>query len=247
MYKPVKDGIEKHIQAVSYNEIEPPEELCNLVHCFWELKTLHPLPEDFKYHVLPDACVNILFNQRDIDITDITTLQTTHKILNLSNDFHYTGIQLLPGVWKGNFLDTKNQLVDQPYKGPLPLIEMNKKLINHAEFSDKQDIFIEIVEAFRKQGLIEENKLIHQILTNISDIHNISDMANVANLSTRQLQRKLKEMVWLSPHDFLKILRIQQSFRHSFLDYYADQSHYIHSFRKITGYTPVKYNKKYDV
>jgi len=28
---------------------------------------------------------------------------------------------------------------------------------------------------------------------------------------------------------------------------YADQSHFIHSFRKATGYTPGKYSRKFDV
>jgi AraC-like DNA-binding protein len=72
-------------------------------------------------------------------------------------------------------------------------------------------------------------------------------MAEVAGLSPRQLQRTLKQSTGLAPHDLLKILRIQQSFRQHYLDLYADQSHYIHSFRKITGYTPARYKDKFDV
>jgi YesN/AraC family two-component response regulator len=43
------------------------------------------------------------------------------------------------------------------------------------------------------------------------------------------------------------VLRMQQSFKQHYLDLYADQSHFIHSFRKITGYTPAKYVNKFDV
>jgi AraC-like DNA-binding protein len=75
----------------------------------------------------------------------------------------------------------------------------------------------------------------------------VADMAAIACLSARQLQRKLSENVGLSPHNFLKILRVQQTFSRDYLDYYADQSHFIHSFRKITGYTPIKFNKLFDV
>lgn len=57
----------------------------------------------------------------------------------------------------------------------------------------------------------------------------------------------LKSATGFTPHDLLKVLRMQQSFRRHYLDYFADQSHYIHSFRKLTGYTPTKYRAKFDV
>jgi AraC-like DNA-binding protein len=69
----------------------------------------------------------------------------------------------------------------------------------------------------------------------------------LVGLSPRQLQRNLKQSTGFSPHDLLKVLRIQQSFRQHYLNLYADQSHYIHSFRKVTGYTPAKYILKFDV
>ena len=60
------------------------------------------LQEDFQLHALPDACVNILFNQLDTEIAGVTALPTTYEILNLGKSFLYAGIQLLPGVWQGN-------------------------------------------------------------------------------------------------------------------------------------------------
>lgn len=72
-------------------------------------------------------------------------------------------------------------------------------------------------------------------------------MAGIAELSPRQLQRNLKKMTGLTPHDFLKVLRLQQSLNGEDTWSYADQSHFIHSFRKATGYTPTKYSKKFDV
>ena len=104
MYKPVKDGIPKDIRSVIYSEKAPPANLEVFVHCFWELKTQEPLPQDFHYHILPDACVNILFDQLNPEITAITALQLEHRTLNLKKDFHFVGIQLLPGVWKGDTL-----------------------------------------------------------------------------------------------------------------------------------------------
>jgi AraC-like DNA-binding protein len=72
-------------------------------------------------------------------------------------------------------------------------------------------------------------------------------MADVSGVSARQLQRTLKRTTGFAPHDFLKVLRLQQALNGKDTWSYADQSHFIHSFRKATGYTPGKYSRKYDV
>ncbi len=246
MYNPIQDGIEKTVHSVLYAEAKPPGHLSALVHCYWELKTEAVLADDFLLHAMPDACVNILFNQMDTDIAGVTALRTTHEVLNLGRAFHYVGIQLLPGAWQGNKQEIANQFVGSPYAGELPLIATSQKLA-HLNFTEKQDVMSELVQWFLKEKLVVSNPVVERILTHFDEIRTVSDMAAVALLSPRQLQRTLKQTTGFSPHDLLKVLRIQQSFRRHYLDLYADQSHYIHSFRKVTGYTPAKYIEKFDV
>ncbi len=246
MYNPIKDGIEKSVRSVIYSEVKPPAHLCSVVHCFWELKTETPLPHDFHYHVLPDACVNLLFNQMDARIAAITALQTTSKTLNLGKEFHYVGVQLLPGTWLGGFDEIINGLVDKSYEGKLQLVKINIEMIN-ADFLAKQVFLSNFVEKLIADKLVGANLVTAKILIHFSEIHSVADMASITYMSTRQLQRTLKRDTGFSPHDFLKVLRVQESFKNNYLDYYADQSHFIHSFRKITGYTPINYLKKFDV
>jgi transcriptional regulator GlxA family with amidase domain len=104
-----------------------------------------------------------------------------------------------------------------------------------------------LVQWFLKEELVVSNIVTEKILKNIDQIHSVADMARVADLSPRQLQRTLSQTTGFSPHNLLKVLRVQQSFKKHYLELYADQSHYIHSFRDITGYTPVKYTAKFDV
>jgi hypothetical protein len=80
MYSPIQDGIEKTVRSVRYTEAKPPGHLSVLVHCFWELKTETVLQDAFCLHALPDACVNILFNQVDTSIAGVTALRTTYSI-----------------------------------------------------------------------------------------------------------------------------------------------------------------------
>jgi AraC-like DNA-binding protein len=246
MYDPVQDGIDKTNRAVRYALAKPPRQLSSLVHCYWELKTECTLGEDFLLHALPDACVNILFNQVDTDIAGITALKTTYEELNLGKSFHYVGIQLLPGVWQGDPLEIAGQFVGSGYAGQLPLVAVSRALAP-CDFPAKQALMSDLVQRFMDAGLVVSNPVMEAILATLDDIRTVADMAVVAKLSPRQLQRVLKQTTGFTPHDLLKVLRLQQSFKKHYLDLYADQSHYIHSFRKVTGYTPARYSDKFDV
>jgi AraC-like DNA-binding protein len=246
MYSPIQDGIEKTVQSVRYTEAKPPIHLSALVHCFWELKTECALTDDFHLHALPDACVNILFNQIDTSIAGVTALRTTYEVLNLGKSFHYVGIQFLPGVWQGSQDEIVDHFVGTHYQGQLPLIETSNELAK-CDFVAKQDVLSKLVQWFIDETLVVANHVTEKILTHIHDIHTVADMAAITGMSPRQLQRTLKQTTGFSPHDLLKVLRLQQSFKQHYLELYADQSHFIHAFRKITGYTPAKYVTKFDV
>jgi AraC-like DNA-binding protein len=246
MYNPIQDDIDKSVRSVQFSEAQPPSDLAGLVHCFWELKTVTDLQEDFHYHALPDACVNILLNQVETNIAGVTALRTKAEVLNLGKSFHYVGIQFYPGVWQGKKEETVDCYVGTPYLGNLPLIPMSQK-IAEMDFNSKLPTLAELVQWFLKEKLITINIVTEKILTQLDQIHTVADMARLTELSPRQLQRILNRTTGLSPHDLLKVLRVQQSFKKHYLELYADQSHYIHSFRKVTGYTPAKYTAKFDV
>ena len=246
MYDPIQDGIAKTTQSVTHEEAKPPNHLSNLVHSFWELKTETKLPDDFCLHAVPDACVNILLNQSNTDIAGVTALRTTYEVLNLGKEFHYVGIQFFPGVWQGNQDETADSYVGTPYLGDLPLIEASNKLAQ-LDFAAKQTVLSELVSELIERKLVAVNPITAAILSNLDTIQTVADMAEVTQMSSRQLQRNLKKSTGFSPHDFLKVLRLQQSFKQHYLDASTDQSHFIHSFRKITGYTPAEYFRKFDV
>ena len=246
MYDPIHDGIEKNTLSVTYREAKPPKEFSNLVHSYWELKTEVPLVEDFFLHALPDACVNILFNQKDTRIAGVTALRTTYEALNLGKDFYYAGIQFFPGAWQGDQSETTDRFVGTPYLGDLPLVDTSNKLAT-VDFLAKQRVLSALVSQLIERKFVAVNIVTKKILSKLNAIHNVADMAEITHMSSRQLQRILKKSTGFSPHDFLKVVRLQQSFKQHYLDTYTDQSHFIHSFRKITGYTPADYYRKYDV
>ena len=245
MYTPVKDGIEKAVQSVKYTEAEPPRDLARLVHCFWELKTTAPLTEDFNLHAVPDACVDIMFNEIDTSIAGITALRTTYEVLNLGRSFHYVGIQFLPGVWQGNQDEIAHEYIGAPYAGSLPLLAANNKMAG-LDFIGKQAVMSELVRQLASEEMVIANPVTEKILAHLNHIHSVADMAGVAGVSPRQLQRTLRQTTGFAPHDLLKVLRLQRSFTHPDPSVFADQSHFIRSFRKATGYTPTQYFSKFE-
>lgn len=246
MYTPTQDGIEKTAEAVHYTETAPPSDLSGWVYCFWELKADGILQNDFKLHATPDACVDIMFNEIDIDIAGVTSLHTTYEVLNLGKKFHYVGIQFLPGVWQGDRDETRHDYIDTSYTGGLPLVETNRKMAG-LNFAGKQLIMAELVRQLASKGVVVVNTMVEKILAHVDDIHTVADMAKLVSLSPRQLQRKLNQTMGFSPHDLLKVLRLQRSFtKQRDFSAYADQAHFIRFFRKATGYTPTQYTKKFE-
>ncbi len=246
MYDPVRDGVAKTVEFVVYREVPPPPALSELVHCFWELRTERELADNFTLHAMPDACVNLLFNQDDPRIAGVTQLQTTHTTLELGRSFNFAGVQFFPGAWRGNREDSFDHYVGEPYVGDLPLVEAGTAAAEF-DFEGKTVVFSELVESLGDAGLVAPNPVTAAILTNLDEITSVGDMAEVAALSPRQLQRALKTTTGFTPHDLLKVLRLQHSFRQNYLLMFSDQSHYTHSFRSLTGYTPGQFKKTFDV
>lgn len=244
MYNPKGNGKEKTVQQVRFIEIEPPRHLSDIVHRFLELKTSAPLTDDYRFHALPDACTYIIFDQLDPEIAGVTKLHATSEEINLGKVFHYVNIRFLPGVWQGPAVYGE---VSTPYTGDLPLTKVNHQLTK-LDFTAKQPLLIALVEQLINEKQVAANPVTEKIFANITEIHTVADMAEVAGVSPRQLQRTINQTTGFAPHDFLKVLRLQQTLddNSDYTSSYADQAHFIRSFRKATGYTPAEYAKKFE-
>lgn len=246
MYDPKGNGKDRTIEPVHFVEAEPPAHLRGIVHRFLELRTTTSLNDDYRFHALPDACTYAIFDQHDPQVSGITRLQASSEELNLGKTFHFVNIRFLPGVWQSNHVPVSYGLVEDAYSGCLPLVSLNQTLTGQS-FSLQQTMLSQFVETLVEQEIVIANPVTERIFRDLDNIYSVSGMADAANLSPRQLQRVLKSTTGFAPHDFLKVLRLQQSLNGEPSLLYADQSHFIHSFRKATGYTPARFARKFDV
>lgn len=232
------------MNQVTFSEVKPPVHLSKVVHRFIEIKATSKLQEDFIFHALPDLCTYIIFNQLNVNTTGVTKLCTVSEEITLGREFHYVNIRFLPGVWKD---DITYGAVTKSYEGALQLNDINESLIR-LDFNNKQRVLSRFVEALIKTNKVIDNPITESIFSHLDIIHTVSDMAKITGFSSRQLQRNLKLTTGFTPNDFLKILRFQQSLEGmDYHLYYTDQPHFIHSFKKATGYTPGHYTSKFDV
>jgi AraC-like DNA-binding protein len=245
-YAPVVGGFSQRGAEVRYGELPPPQDLADVVHVFWELRTLAPLAADFMYHAVPDACVNLLFNQMDTEVAGVTALHTEATTLNLGTVFHYVGVQFYPGAWQGDRDEVQDRYVGTAYQGALPLVRTNLQMVG-LDFDEMGLVLADLVRWCVAHGQVRSHPLTAAILSQLDAIRSVADMAVLAGLSTRQLQRTLRQLTGFAPHDLLKVLRLQQSFRRHHLDLYADQAHFTHAFRRAIGYTPGQYRKAFGV
>lgn len=245
-YDPKGHGRDKAFETVHFAETEPPDHLRSVVHRFLELKTQGALGEDYGFHALPDACTYVVLDQSDTRIAGVTRLKASSEELNLGRSFHFVNIRFLPGVWQPAMEPVHYGLVDTPYSGALPLVSLSAA-VSAKGFAESQSDLSGFVDDLVHRGTVVPNPVTEKIFDQLEDIHSVADMAEAAHLSARQLQRTLKATTGFTPHDFLKVLRLQQSLKGEPSLSYADQSHFIHSFKRATGYTPARYSKKFDV
>ena len=245
-YDPKGNGKDKTAPTVAFVETPPPDRLARVVHRFLMLRTTAPLEADYRFHALPDACTYAVFDQRAPTVTGLTRLRATSEEFNLGRVFHFVNIRFLPGVWNGDPDLLAYGQLRTGYTGPLPLLETAQALQGQS-FEAQQVPLIALTDALIARGLIAPNPVTERLLQNLDDIRSVADMAAIAGHSARQLQRRLKRATGFAPHDLLKVLRLQQALADNDSGAYADQSHFIHSFRKATGYTPGGYARKYDV
>lgn len=234
------------MDAVQFVEKEPPAHLRGIVHRFLELKTDGLLASDYCFHALPDGCTYIVLDQLQRQVAGVSRLRAASEEFNLGRRFHFVNIRFLPGVWQGSPEGISYGLVKEPYTGLLPLEDVNREL-SATGFADGIGVLSRLVERLLEGGQVAANPVTERIFRHLDDIHNVADMAELCGLSARQLQRNLKRSTGFAPHDFLKVIRLQLALNGGDTFSYADQSHFIHSFRKATGYTPGKYSRKFDV
>lgn len=239
-YNPLQNGVGKQLsQSVDYSEYKLNKKLQNIVHCFWTLKSHTPLSESFIYTVMPDACIDIVF---DITGTSKPIIMTPHlhiENINLGKSFHYVGIRFKPGVFKHTALDTRALVGQQQEIEELAGYSMTRLWIDmqNTRTDSKRYLLLEdLVRGLQATHTIERNTFIENVITDMQSGLSVEAISKKMSYSSRQLRRKVNEQTGFSPMQLQRVLRFQMALSSKDVSLrFADQSHLIKEFKNITG------------
>ena len=257
-----------------YERIQPPAYLNDYVRYFWVLEGSDSdvVPKIFK--PLADGCPGLMFQQPErgffYDQTNhqLPSLfvygQTTNHIeLHSVGKVSTIGVYFHPHALKSIFGFNANELTNTCMDLNAWAEEQGVYLLEQLSYARSAAGKIELLSAYLI-GQIRKNRasldeVIHYSLGRI--IHSkgsfsLKELQKAINLSERSFERKFNQSVGISPKVFSRICRFQASLNQfrandfsrlsdiAFDNLYADQSHFIRSFKEFSGFSPNQFQKR---
>lgn len=241
---------------MEYIETKPYKELELFIHCYWELKGED---SDRRWERnFPDGCAGLVMNIGETCLTDNGSLSmefgktyvvgamTSFKDSFIDSNTHLLGVCFKPATFT-NFYNyvAQDELTDNTIEFEKPnSFNIDKILANRSNYLNQY--FLDRIKC-------KEN----QLQSIISDIHSsngklsISELSKRNHITVRQLERKFKSQIGLSPKEYSNIIRFQNALNiiknsnenRSLLDIafecgYYDHSHLNNEIKRNTGLSP---------
>lgn len=251
---------------MKYEIIEPPKILQNYVRYFSTLDYDSPSDNPNQIKVFADRYPHLVFqhhagrsafykNGHALPTTFISGIKTTpyscdvHSIHSATNvTFYPQAIKVLFGI---DTYELNNELPEIENFAPKYL---NDLLLNTEGHNQRIAILIDFLSKKllnrKSEDLLPKESM---KLVSIRDENILSLLSKHFNVSERQLERRFKFSIGLSPKQFLRTTRFEKALRLigdgnfknlSDIAYhlnFTDQSHFIKDFKEFSGFTPKAY------
>lgn len=232
---------------LSYQESSPIKGLKIEIAFYWELNTNET---NLNYQIIPDGCVDIIFNCSSKEIFVCPTIIKPISFDLLKNE-KWFGIRFYPGKLASllgvklsalqfetiALEDINNQFKKQLEEILSPTNTFEQRIENTNQF-------------FRKQSFETNTKIVESLHTIYKTKGGLLLKENFNNnsftIGERQLRRLFHQEIGVSPKSFVRIVRNQFLLNElmktqnskTYYDSYFDQSHMIKEMKKLTGFTP---------
>ncbi|WP_026895907.1 helix-turn-helix domain-containing protein [Clostridiisalibacter paucivorans] len=246
-------------QSTIYREYCPISELQSYIACYWTSKTINTTNEVITSRVIPDGCMDIVFDIGEINkgkCGSVCGLMTKFSEEEVKGISEFLGVRFWPGgiipflkILANDFTDKLVSLDDVLGRFAFEISER----LYYAETLSERLMIIEgeLVRLLLKAGA--SNELMISALYEIykyKGIISIKNLSQQMNISQRQLSRKFHNWIGTSPKTFINIIRFQNIIKQlneatniNFQDValengYYDQAHFIKDFKSFYGKTP---------
>jgi AraC-like DNA-binding protein len=152
--------------------------------------------------------------------------------------------------------------IDMSLLPAIPRTNLNEQLWNTISPEQQCDILFAYVDQLIARQQLPIDRSMQYATSHILSTNGkvaLKDLHSTLNLSERTFERRFEQFVGVSPRLFTSIARFQaamkmldnrQFFKLSDIAYqtgYADQSHFIRSFKKFTGLTPLAFCRNHSI
>ena len=243
-----------------YREFPPGPCLAGSVECFWA-STVSPASRTaFSHQVLPDGCMDLLFNFRAGDGRRASVIGTMirPRTFTAIGPVDLFGVRFRPGGLAAYVALEADELVDAQvdlanFWGPLAQEVWHR--LGEATSADRVRLLQEVLRA-RANGGPQTDPFVRHCVSRIEAARGwlrIGDLEKSTGLSARQLERKFARHLGISPKTFARVIRFKgvmaAADRPDTPDWvglagdfgFADQPHLVREFKTFSGLTPVEY------
>ncbi|MDO9519932.1 MAG: AraC family transcriptional regulator [Pseudohongiella sp.] len=240
--------------GLHYREFAPPAGLEDIVHVVWSLTGASRNNEPIHYHVVPDACSDLVFDRQAGEGYIFGTVPEAKRV-QTQGRISLVGVRLqphlLPAYIRVPALEMQNREISFE---EVSLTALNDLFECHAGDDTRRFGAREVVALSEAVSTLLQPERVNiraRWLTKalLAGGGSVDRAAHTTGFSARQLQRIAEQELGLAPKRLGRILRLQQTFpavlggHNSFAliaaDHgYADQAHMIREFATLTGYSP---------
>jgi AraC-like DNA-binding protein len=242
--------------------------LSNTVFSFWQTKRETGFQTEI---IIPKGIVEIIFNLSDhnninaqfgnrqyqLPLCFINGINTHPVQLRLPQHQFFFGIRFHPTAIKTIFKIPAGEFAN--HSADLTLIDPSvlslwHQLMEQPTFNDKILLVTKWLSSKVKESTYQETMLNHFLNDTRRDIPSVMELSKIICYSPRQLSRKLNELSGLNTEEILlykKYMRSLDLMQHTNLSLteiayscrFADQSHFIKTFKSLAAMTPGDYRK----
>lgn len=251
--------------SMFYREIAPSPKISHLVLSFWEFLAKGENHEPIVHEVFPDGCISLFYygnENADVNLLFVNSLSLeTVRTKVFANDV-YWGMRFSPAacakILRVNPSEIQSQLLIESKNFLHITAGLLEKLIYCRNFEEAIKVYetqinsLQITRAETDEKIAETVKVIDE---NRGEMR-VLEIAEAVHLSTRQLERRFKKSVGLSPKQYARARRIRAAaislVEKSEMNWasraaemgFADQAHLTHEFSMLTGRSPNSFAEK---
>lgn len=214
--------------------------------------------------VIPDACIDILFEKKDGKlITRIAGSRFEKGNAATEINSEYFGLRFMPGInpvsdnMKLSELVNNEECFDEMITSNDEKERLLENMYFAETFEEKISVFMNYYGKQCERETENKNSLTYFLRTKIMQANGdlkLADLCNLTGYSARYLNKKIHEDFGMNPKSLIRFIRFQKSVStlidtindlnclDTALDTgFYDQSHFIKEFKVLSGLTPTSY------